>query len=40
MDTRKSKIVAAAREVEDDYKKYRAKLQSQIESPVIEHNSK
>jgi UDP-N-acetyl-D-mannosaminuronic acid dehydrogenase len=37
---RKSSIIRAAMEVDEDYKRYRAKLEPQLESPTIEHNSK
>ena len=37
---RKNKILTAAIEVDEDYKKYRAKLEQQLESPSIEHDSK
>jgi UDP-N-acetyl-D-mannosaminuronic acid dehydrogenase len=37
---RKSKILAAAMEVDEDYKKYRAKIESQLECYLVEPNSK
>jgi UDP-N-acetyl-D-mannosaminuronic acid dehydrogenase len=37
---RKSSIIEAAMEIDEDYKRYRAKLEPHIESPAIEHNSK
>jgi UDP-N-acetyl-D-mannosaminuronic acid dehydrogenase len=38
---RKSKILTAAMEVDEDYKKYRAKIESQLECPpLVEPNSK
>jgi UDP-N-acetyl-D-mannosaminuronic acid dehydrogenase len=37
---RKSKILAAAMEVDEDYKKYRAKIESQLECHLVEPNSK
>ena len=37
---RKNKILTAAIEVDEDYKRYRAKLEQQLESPSIEHDSK
>jgi UDP-N-acetyl-D-mannosaminuronic acid dehydrogenase len=37
---RKSRIISAAMEVDEDYKRYRAKLEPHLESPTIEHNSK
>jgi UDP-N-acetyl-D-mannosaminuronic acid dehydrogenase len=37
---RKSRIITAATEVDEDYKKFRAKLELHLESPTIEHNSK
>lgn len=37
---RKSKILAAAMEVDEDYKKYRAKIETQLECPVVEPNRK
>jgi UDP-N-acetyl-D-mannosaminuronic acid dehydrogenase len=37
---RKSKILAAAMEVDEDYKKYRARKESHLECPLVEPNSK
>jgi hypothetical protein len=37
---KKSKIIKAAMEVDENYKRYRAKLEAHLESPAIEHNSK
>ena len=37
---RKSKILVAAMEVDEDYKKYRAKIESQLECHLVEPNSK
>ena len=37
---RKSKILAAAIEVDEDYKKYRARKESHLECPLVEPNSK
>jgi UDP-N-acetyl-D-mannosaminuronic acid dehydrogenase len=37
---RKSKILTAAMEVDEDYRRYRAKIESQLEYPLIEPNSK
>jgi UDP-N-acetyl-D-mannosaminuronic acid dehydrogenase len=37
---RKSKILTAAIEVDEDYKRYRARLEPHLESPTFEHNSK
>jgi hypothetical protein len=37
---RKNKILTAAIEVDEDYKRYRDKLEQQLESPSIEHDSK
>jgi UDP-N-acetyl-D-mannosaminuronic acid dehydrogenase len=37
---KKSKIIKAAMEVDENYKRYRAKLETHLESPAIEHNSK
>jgi UDP-N-acetyl-D-mannosaminuronic acid dehydrogenase len=37
---RKSKILGAAMEVDEDYKKYRAKIESQLECHLVEPNSK
>jgi UDP-N-acetyl-D-mannosaminuronic acid dehydrogenase len=38
---RKSKILTAAMEVDEDYKKYRDKIESQLECPpLVEPNSK
>jgi nucleotide sugar dehydrogenase len=37
---RKSSIIRAAMEVDEDYKRYRAKLEPHLESPSIEHNIK
>ena len=37
---KKSKIIKAAMEVDENYKRYRAKLERHLESPDIEHNSK
>ena len=36
----RSKILAAAMEVDEDYKKYRAKIESQLECHLVEPNSK
>jgi len=37
---RKSKILSAAMEVDEDYKKYRARKESHLECPLVEPNSK
>ena len=37
---RKNRIIKAAMEVDEDYKRYRVKLEPHLESPSIEHNSK
>jgi UDP-N-acetyl-D-mannosaminuronic acid dehydrogenase len=37
---RKSKILTAAMEVDEDYRSYRAKIEPQLEYPLIEPNSK